>query len=330
MHTGPRGPLLFGWCTHYVPTTHQPLATFCTASTPPHTLRAWLHCHIWMCLSIHVSLCLEDFYHKPALVAPIILWLEYFLCAHHTIFPNFQLLGTHVDPPRPAFLPTWPFMACTPPCTPFCTPPRTSVHLCAPLHTSVHLCTSFHTPPCRPLRTPVQLLHFALHFPGLVTLIGPSILTLDPFSYLGQLSPSATGHNAHPRTSVESSPNSVAPIQPIHFSLCACTTYIAIQGPCPAGSPLPKQHVFSLCKFFPLFWVTPGGLQGLGLKGGAVPPGVHLAIPPSPLMFPSTIMGTHTRNLPCMCNRGYIPTRGYILTTCCLEGCLLDVVSMRG
>src|SRR5260221_6775078 len=62
MHTGPRGPLLFGWCTHYVPTTsHQPLATFCTAPTPPHTLRAWLHCHTWMCPSIHVSLCLEDF-----------------------------------------------------------------------------------------------------------------------------------------------------------------------------------------------------------------------------------------------------------------------------
>src|SRR5260221_7074069 len=78
------------------------------------------------------------------------------------------------------------------------------------------------------------------------------------------------------------------------------------------------------------FCVTPGGLQGLGLKGGAVPPGVHPAIPPSPLMFPSTIMGTHTRNLPCMCNRGYIPTQGYILTTRCLEGCLLDVVSMRG
>src|SRR5258708_24737669 len=62
MHTGPRGPLLFGWCTHYVPTTsHQPLAIFCTAPTPLHTLQAQLHCHIWMCPSIHVSHCLEDF-----------------------------------------------------------------------------------------------------------------------------------------------------------------------------------------------------------------------------------------------------------------------------
>src|SRR5258705_6799778 len=71
-------------------------------------------------------------------------------------------------------------------------------------------------------------------------------------------------------------------------------THRTIIPPTPAGSPLPKWHIFSLCKFFPLFWVTPGGLRGLGLKGGAVPPGVHLAIPPSPLMFPSTIMGTHT------------------------------------
>src|SRR5260370_105394 len=89
---------------------------------------------------------------------------------------------------------------------------RPSAHLCTPLCTSVHLhaslCTSVH--PCTT---------FALHFPGLVTLIGPSILTLDPFGYPGQLSPSATGHNAHPQTSVESSPNSAAPIWPIHF-LC--------------------------------------------------------------------------------------------------------------
>src|SRR5258708_29222357 len=57
------------------------------------------------------------------------------LCAHHTNFPKFQLLGTHVDPPRPTFLPTWPFMACAPPCTPFCAPLCTSAHLCTPSHT---------------------------------------------------------------------------------------------------------------------------------------------------------------------------------------------------
>src|SRR5258706_13762300 len=99
-------------------------------------------------------------------------------------------------------------------CTPFCTPLCTSAHFCTSPCTSAHPCTTF-----------------VLHFPGLVTLIGPSILTSDPFGYPGQLSPSATGHNAHPRTSVESSPNSAAPIWPIHFSLWACTTHIAIQGP---------------------------------------------------------------------------------------------------
>src|SRR5258707_9355973 len=78
----------------------------------------------------------RNFHHKPALVAPIILWLEYFLCAHHTIFPKFQHLGTHADPcgPGPVFLPTWPFMACAP----FCAPLHTSVHLRTPLHTFVH------------------------------------------------------------------------------------------------------------------------------------------------------------------------------------------------
>src|SRR5258706_12845913 len=140
----------------------------------------------------------RTFHHKPALVAPIILWLEYFLCAHHTNFPKFQLLGTHADPPRPAFLPTWPFTACAPPCAPLCT----SMHLRTPLCTSTHPCTTF----CASLSRashPYQTFH----------------LTLDPFSYPGQLSPSATGHNAHLRTSVESSPNSLAPIQPICF-LC--------------------------------------------------------------------------------------------------------------
>ena len=136
-----------------------------------------------------------------------------------------------------------PMQTCTDPL--FCLPgPSQLVHHLA--HPSAHLCT----PPCTSVHPCTT---FVLHFPGLVTLIGPSILTSDPFSYPGQLSPSATGHNAHPWTSVESSPNSAAPIWPIRFSLWACTTHIAIQGPCPAGSPLPKWHIFSLGKFFPLF-----------------------------------------------------------------------------
>src|SRR5258707_14951954 len=42
-------------------TSHQPLAIFCTAPAPVHPLRARVHCHIWTCLSNHVSHCLEEF-----------------------------------------------------------------------------------------------------------------------------------------------------------------------------------------------------------------------------------------------------------------------------
>src|SRR5258708_32003387 len=42
-------------------TSHQPLAIFRTAPAPMHLLRARLHCHIRMCLSNHVSHCLEEF-----------------------------------------------------------------------------------------------------------------------------------------------------------------------------------------------------------------------------------------------------------------------------
>src|SRR5258708_20563330 len=108
----------------------------------------------------------RNFHHKPALVAPIILWLEYFLCAHHTIFPKFQLLGTRVDPPRPAFLPTWPFMACAPPSTPFCSPLSTSMHLRTPPHPFPH--------PSAPPRAP---LHPYAHLPP------PPHTPLHPFPF---------------------------------------------------------------------------------------------------------------------------------------------------
>src|SRR5258705_1613540 len=42
-------------------TSHQPPAIFRTAPAPAHLLRAQLHCHIWTCLSNHVSHCLEEF-----------------------------------------------------------------------------------------------------------------------------------------------------------------------------------------------------------------------------------------------------------------------------
>src|SRR5258708_3547734 len=215
-------------------TSHQPPAILHTALAPVHTLRARLHCHIWMCLSNHVSHCLEEFspqtspcgisypmvgvpsmcppppinlwqystlhlhphtcsepsctatlghahpsmfpiawrnfHHKPALVAPFILWLEYLLCAHHTHFPIFQLPGTHVGP---LFCQPGPFTACTPACTPFCAP----------------LCFTF---------------------PGLVTLIRLSSDLGPPSGYHGQPSPSATRHSAHSRPLY----NQVQPLQP--------------------------------------------------------------------------------------------------------------------
>src|SRR5258705_8444832 len=91
----------------------------------------------------------RNFHHKPALVAPIILWLEYFLCAHHTNFPKFQLLGTRRTRLDPLFClpgPSWLVHHLAHP----------SAHLRAPLctfaHPSAHLCA--------PLRTPAQLLCF--------------------------------------------------------------------------------------------------------------------------------------------------------------------------
>src|SRR5260221_13432127 len=41
-------------------TSHQPPAILHTAPAPAHLLRAWLHCHIGTCPSIHVSHCLEE------------------------------------------------------------------------------------------------------------------------------------------------------------------------------------------------------------------------------------------------------------------------------
>src|SRR5260221_2126958 len=107
---------------------------------------------------------------------------------------------------RPAWTRFFAYLAFHGLCTTLHTLLHTSTHLHAPLHTSAHLHTPFHAPlhisthPCATFCTslsrashPYRTFH----------------LTSDPFGYLGQLSPSATGHNAHPWTSVESSPNSV-------------------------------------------------------------------------------------------------------------------------
>src|SRR5258708_24340513 len=99
----------------------------------------------------------RTFHHKPALVAPIILWLEYFLCAHHTNFPKFQLLGTCADPPGPAF---FAYLALHGLCTTLRTLLHTSMHLHAPPHTSAHLCAPFHTPLCTSMHLCAPLHNF--------------------------------------------------------------------------------------------------------------------------------------------------------------------------
>src|SRR5260221_7921705 len=142
MHTGPRGPLLFGWCTHYVPTTsHQPPATFCTAPTPPCTLQARLHCPIWTCPSIHVSLCLEEFSPQTSPSGtnyPMVGVLS--MCPPH----HFSQFPTSRHPCRPTQTRFFAYLALHGLRTTLCTLLRTSVHLHAPPHTSTHLCA----PPC--------------------------------------------------------------------------------------------------------------------------------------------------------------------------------------
>src|SRR5258708_3166077 len=160
-----------------------------------------------MCLSIHVSHCLEDFSPQTSPSGtnyPMVGVLS--MCPPH----QFSQFPTSRHLCGPAWTRFFAYLALHSLCTTLCTLPHTSVHLHAPLHTSVHLHTPFHTPPCtsmHPCATFCASLSRASHP------YWTFHLTSDPFSYLGQLSPSATGHNAHPWTSVESSPNSAAPIQ---------------------------------------------------------------------------------------------------------------------
>src|SRR5258708_31887937 len=122
-------------CAHHTPPIN--LWQYSTLQPQPHTCSepgctATFGC---ACPSMF-PIAWRNFHHKPALVAPFILWLEYLLCAHHTHFPIFQLPGTHVDP---LFLPTWPLHSLH---TTLCTLLCTSAHLCAPSHTPAHLCAS--------------------------------------------------------------------------------------------------------------------------------------------------------------------------------------------
>src|SRR5260370_27295 len=106
-----------------------------------------------------------------------------------------------------------------------------------------------HWPPnslCTSLRATASVhAHFFVHHFLRLPAISGFPATAVPFGYPGQPPLSTTGHSPH------TGPlwNQVQTIQPPHgpsFSLWAGSTHSAIQGPCPARSPLPKQHPFSL------------------------------------------------------------------------------------
>src|SRR5258705_11072878 len=79
--TGPKGHPS-GWLVHPLSAHHHlpsPSGTPCMRA-----FRIQPHFRIWMHPSILASHLGGLFHHKPALVAPLFLWVGYFLCAHHT------------------------------------------------------------------------------------------------------------------------------------------------------------------------------------------------------------------------------------------------------
>src|SRR5258707_11037975 len=121
-----------------------------------------------MCLSIHVSLCLEEFSPQTSPSGtnyPMVGVLS--MCPPHQ-FSQFPTSGHPCGPARTHF---FAYLALHGLCTPFRTPLRTSLHLHAPPHTSVHLCAPLCTPLCTSVHfhpSPCTSTHpsatFALHF----------------------------------------------------------------------------------------------------------------------------------------------------------------------
>src|SRR5260221_32118 len=95
-----------------------------------------------MCLSIHVSHCLEEFSPQTSpsgIIYPMVGVPS--MCPPHPFF-HFPTSG---HPCGPTFCQPGPFTACAPPRAPFCAPLHTPVHLCTPLHTFVlHLSWACH------------------------------------------------------------------------------------------------------------------------------------------------------------------------------------------
>src|SRR5258708_25763178 len=99
--TGPKGHPS-GWLVHPLSAHHHlpsPSSTPCMCA-----FRIWPHFRIWTHPSVLASHLGGLFHHKPALVAPLFLWVGYFLCAHHThsSFSNFcTYMHTHSGQPGP-------------------------------------------------------------------------------------------------------------------------------------------------------------------------------------------------------------------------------------
>src|SRR5258708_514200 len=112
MHTVPIHEVLT--YAHW-PSSHPSMvgAPLCAHHTPPINLQQYsaLHPHLHTCSEPGCTatfgcacptmfpIAWRNFHHKPALVAPVILWLEYLLCAHHLPLTIVQLPHTtHILP----------------------------------------------------------------------------------------------------------------------------------------------------------------------------------------------------------------------------------------
>src|SRR5258707_9124005 len=108
------------------PSSHPSMvgAPLCAHHTPPINLRQYsaLHPHLCTCSEPGCTatfghacptmfpIAWRNFHHKPALVASVILWLEYLLCAHHLPSTSGNIphcTCTRTPTPSPAALPHW-------------------------------------------------------------------------------------------------------------------------------------------------------------------------------------------------------------------------------
>src|SRR5260221_684306 len=143
------------------PSSHPSMvgAPLCAHHTPPINLWQYSTLRLHLCTHSEPSctatfgcacptmfpIAWRNFHHKPALVASVILWLEYLLCAHHLHSTFFKILHCPHNPTPTPPLPSLPYL---PPPVPPCSPLHTSAHLCTPLHTFVlHLSWACHPYP---------------------------------------------------------------------------------------------------------------------------------------------------------------------------------------